>query len=76
MTTLSPDHDGPLKLRELNERTLRAWTTYRESLRDLVGRDYEEAEHRSWERLQRKLRELEDQRVELTAGHRRRRDDH
>jgi hypothetical protein len=35
-----------------------AWATYRESLRDLAGQDYEEAERASWERLQRALRDL------------------
>jgi hypothetical protein len=35
-----------------------AWETYRESLRDLEGSDYEEAERVSWERLQRALLEL------------------
>jgi hypothetical protein len=36
-------------------RTREAWDAYRESLRDLAGRDYEEAERSSWERLQREL---------------------
>jgi hypothetical protein len=36
-------------------RTREAWDAYRESLRDLQGRDYEEAERSSWERLQREL---------------------
>jgi hypothetical protein len=35
-----------------------AWAAYRESLRDLEGSDYEEAERVSWERLQRALLEL------------------
>jgi hypothetical protein len=35
-----------------------AWAAYRESLRDLAGQDYEEAERASWERLQRVLRDL------------------
>jgi hypothetical protein len=35
-----------------------AWEAYRESLRDLEGTDYEEAERASWERLQRALHEL------------------
>jgi hypothetical protein len=56
------------KMDELDERTQRAWTAYRESLRDLSGRDYDEAEHRSWERLQRKLAEVEDERTALKTG--------
>ena len=35
-----------------------AWEVYRESLRDLHGADYEEAERISWARLQETLREL------------------
>lgn len=76
MTTFTPDQDEGRGLREINERTRRAWGAYRESLRDLSGRTYEDAEHRSWERLQRKLRELEAQRAELARGARRRGDDH
>jgi hypothetical protein len=56
------------RLSELDERTQRAWTAYRESLRDLSGRDYDEAEHRSWERLQRKLAQVEDERMALRPG--------
>ena len=59
------------RLNELDERTQRAWKAYRDSLRDLSGRDYDEAEHRSWERLQRKLAQVEDERTALR--HRRRR---
>ena len=56
-----------LTLEEIDERTLDAWTAYRDSLRELTGREYDEAEHRSWERLQRKLRQLEQCRVELAS---------
>jgi hypothetical protein len=35
-----------------------AWEVYRESLRDLHGADYEEAERISWATLQGTLREL------------------
>jgi hypothetical protein len=35
-----------------------AWSAYRESLQGLEGRDYEDAERISWERLQRALRTL------------------
>ncbi len=44
---------------KLDEGTRRAWATYRDSLRDLDGAAYDEAEHRSWERLQRDLQQLE-----------------
>jgi outer membrane protein assembly factor BamD (BamD/ComL family) len=65
MTTFAPKRDDSRKLKELEERTRRAWTIYRESLRDLDAGDYEDVEHRSWERLQRKLRELDDERSTL-----------
>jgi hypothetical protein len=35
-----------------------AWEAYRDSLRDVEGPEYEEAERVSWERLQRALLEL------------------
>jgi hypothetical protein len=56
------------RLNELDERTQRAWKAYRDALRDLSGRDYDEAEHRSWERLQRKLAQFEDERMALHTG--------
>jgi hypothetical protein len=42
---------------------VRAWRIYRESIRDLEGQEYEAAEGRAWERLQRMLDEIE------RAGH-------
>lgn len=48
--------------RQGSDRTLaerEAWDSYRDSLRDLEGTEYEETERASWERLQRALRELE-----------------
>jgi hypothetical protein len=44
---------------DLAARTREAWDTYSRGLRDLSGRDYEEAERASWEELQRRLREIE-----------------
>jgi hypothetical protein len=35
-----------------------AWDRYRDDLRELEGREYEDAEDRSWERLQHRLREI------------------
>ena len=35
-----------------------AWDRYRDDLRELQGREYEDAEDRSWELLQRRLREI------------------
>jgi hypothetical protein len=36
-----------------------AWEAYRESLRDLEGREYEVAEDASWKRLQRALKAID-----------------
>ena len=62
MTTIAYRTD---KLRELEDDERRAWTTYREALRDLVGEDYEHMEHESWEQLQGELRRLERRRRSL-----------
>jgi hypothetical protein len=71
MTISAPRRDENGRNHELDERTRRAWTTYRDSLRNLTGRDYDDAEHRSWERLQRKLKQVEDERAALrTDGER------
>jgi hypothetical protein len=51
MTTTAPRQDVPAT----DERTRVAWTVYRDSLRDLQGRDYDDAEHVAWETLQREL---------------------
>jgi hypothetical protein len=68
MTTAAARPEELLTLDEIDERTLHAWTAYRDSLRELTGREYDEAERRSWERLQRKLRQLEQSRVELASA--------
>jgi hypothetical protein len=68
VTTFTPNRIQARKLKELDERRARAWSAYRDALRDLEGRDYEDAEHRSWERLQRKLRELDEQRAEVVGS--------
>ena len=54
MTTTAPRQDVP----GTDERTRVAWTVYRDSLRDLQGRDYDEAEDQAWEALQRELRSI------------------
>jgi N-formylglutamate amidohydrolase len=43
---------------ELDRRVRHAWASYSASLRDLQGREYEEAETQAWERLQRRLAEI------------------
>ena len=63
MTTITPDrHD------ELAELEREAWTEYRESLRDLDGRDYEDAEAASWDELQKILTEVEAERTAAPSG--------
>ena len=44
-----------------------AWTRYQDDLRELEGREYEEAEGPSWDRLQRRLREIARERDEPPA---------
>jgi hypothetical protein len=56
------------KLRELDEDTRRAWRSYNESLRELAGSEYDEAELASWEALQQELGRLELERRRLCAG--------
>lgn len=62
MTTFTP-HDS-----ELDERTRKAWTAYRDELAELDGRAYDEAETASWDRLQEALRDIEDDRAALHTG--------
>jgi hypothetical protein len=39
-------------------RTVRAWRLYEEATQGLSGEEYEQAEERAWERLQRMLEEI------------------
>lgn len=49
----------------LDERIRDAWTTYRDDLAALAGREYDDAEAESWERLQQTLRAIESDRATL-----------
>jgi hypothetical protein len=70
MTTSAADHDTSRQLDDLDERMRTAWADYRSSTSELAGSDYEEVELVSWERLQRALTELADERERLvTTGH-------
>jgi hypothetical protein len=62
MTTFTP-HDS-----ELDERTRKAWTAYRDGLAELDGPAYDEAESASWDRLQEALRDIEEDRAALHTG--------
>lgn len=53
MTATAPRQDSARPSAEQE-----AWARYQEDLRDLEGREYEAAEDASWERLQRRLREI------------------
>jgi hypothetical protein len=66
MTTYISDQRAR-RLADIEARERQAWQSYSDGLRGREGRDYEEAEDESWDRLQRKLRELEDER-QLVAG--------
>jgi hypothetical protein len=56
------------KLSEIDLRKKQAWAAYNESLRDLAGREYEDAEGQSWDRLQKRLRELDGERQLVVGG--------
>lgn len=62
VTAIAPDSDT---LRELDDDTRRAWSSYSERIRDLTGEDYEIAERESWTELQSDLRRLERRRQSL-----------
>jgi hypothetical protein len=66
MTSLTPDKREE-RLADIGVREREAWETYQESLRDLQGRDYEEAEDQSWDRLQKRLRALDEERQLVAA---------
>jgi hypothetical protein len=59
-------HDAE-ELRELDAGTRLAWRTYSESLRELRGEEYEQAEQDSWSELQGELRRLERRRQSLNT---------
>jgi hypothetical protein len=64
VTTIAFDVD---RLRELDAGTQAAWKTYRDTLRDLAGVEYERVETESWDELQRELRRIARRRKTLIA---------
>jgi hypothetical protein len=56
MTASAPHQETA---QDLAARRRKAWDAYSQSLRDLSGRDYEDAERASWEELQRRLRDID-----------------
>jgi len=67
MTTFTPNQQAR-RLADIEARTRKAWTEYSGALRDLEGRDYEEAENESWARLQEILKQLDGERQLVEAG--------
>ena len=53
MTATAPRQDNARPRAEQE-----AWDDYRDGLRELKGREYEDEEGRSWDRLQERLREI------------------
>ena len=66
MTTYISDQQAR-RLADIESRTREAWTDYTGELRDLDGRDYEEAEDKAWTHLQKRLKQLDDER-QLVEG--------
>lgn len=66
MTTYISDQHAR-RLAEIESRTREAWTDYSDELRELAGKDYEEAEDESWARLQTRLKQLDAER-QLVEG--------
>ncbi|MEA2272605.1 MAG: hypothetical protein QOI98_1313 [Solirubrobacteraceae bacterium] len=69
MTTFAPDQDtdSDPRRQHLEERKRAAWGEYSASLQDLKGQEYDDAEHRSWERLQRRLDDIERRGSQLSS---------
>lgn len=67
MTTFTADRQAR-RLAAIEAGTNQAWRDYREALRELRGRDYEDAEDQSWERLRAELQRLDDERKLVEAG--------
>ncbi len=66
MTTYISDQRAR-RLADIDERERQAWDAYSDSLRGLEGKEYEDVEGDSWDRLQKRLRQLGDER-QLVAG--------
>jgi hypothetical protein len=66
MTTYISDQQAR-RLADIESRTRQAWADYSAELRELKGRDYEDAEDKSWDHLQTRLKQLDDER-QLVEG--------
>jgi hypothetical protein len=66
MTSLAPNLESARRLAELDAQVRVAWREYRESLRDLEARTYDEREPAEWDQLQATLRALEAERSRVS----------
>jgi hypothetical protein len=67
MTALAPNIPSARRLAELDAQERVAWREYRDSLRGLPAREYEEREPAEWDQLQATLREIGAERTRLGA---------
>ena len=67
MTTFTSNQQAR-RLADIELRKRKAWNEYSGTLRNLEGRDYEEAEDQSWARLQETLKQLDGERQLVEAG--------
>jgi hypothetical protein len=68
METFAAQPETERLLAEIDARTRSAWSAYSEDLRELAGRDYDDAEAAAWDQLQATLRGLESERGALTSA--------
>jgi hypothetical protein len=67
VTTFAPHQDRTRRLAELDAGVRSAWAEYRDELRDLSPREYDEREPAGWDRLQARLAELDAARAQLSG---------
>ncbi len=58
MPTFAADRDAQSSPEERQRLERDAWSTYQDAVRDLGGREYDEAETLAWDRLQNELSAL------------------
>ncbi|MEA2155861.1 MAG: hypothetical protein QOE11_2001 [Solirubrobacteraceae bacterium] len=68
MTTFAAQSETERLLAELDARTRGAWGTYRDELRELDGRSYDDAESAAWDQLQAGLQAIESERAALAPA--------
>jgi hypothetical protein len=68
MTTFATQPEIERRIAEIDACKRGAWAAYREDLRGLQGRAYDDSEAASWKRLEATLRELDAERAALPAS--------